>query len=172
VDKRPENYPHFFFEWGAEILNPNSEFTGFSPVPVNTNVAHTGLIFSPQIFFFAVYDTSAYGCFSIDSIQIMTRQLTGNPNDDFVKIPGAFTPHNNDGINDVFMRNVDEITILNRWGVVLYEATGQKAREGWDGRNMKTNRVVDKGDYFYIITIYDPNDKTIKSTKTGVVTVL
>jgi gliding motility-associated-like protein len=172
VERRPAGYPHFLFEWdAAEISDSASEFAGFSPEPGDTNVAFTGLIFSPQMFYFAVHDTTAYGCFSMDSVLIGVRQLTGNKND-FVEIPGAFTPHNQDGINDIFMKNVDEITIFNRWGVVIFEAKGPEAQKGWDGRYPKTGRMVDKGDYFYIITIYEHNDKTKKSTKTGVVTVI
>jgi hypothetical protein len=79
------------------------------------------------------------------------------------------------------MRGVDEITILNRWGVIIYQATGPKAQEGWNGRDSRSNRVVDRGDYFYIITIHenittiegDQNINSVKKhTKTGVVTVL
>jgi gliding motility-associated-like protein len=172
VDGRPTNYPHLIFGWDAVEFS-DSEFAGFSPEPTNTDhIAFTGLIFSPQMFYFMAEDTSAYGCFSLDSVQVGIRQLTGTPKDDFAKVPQAFTPHNQDGINDVFMQNVDEITILNRWGAVIFEATGAKARAGWDGRNPKTGRMVDRGDYFFIITIYENNDNTKKHTKTGVVTVL
>jgi hypothetical protein len=174
VEGREEGFEHYVFRWlTPEDLNdyPNPhEFAGYVPNRTDTLVAHSGLIFYPQWFFFSADDTRADGCFTVDGVQIDIRQLIQKPSD-FGVVPGAFSPTNNDGINDFFMEGVDEITILNRWGIVIYEAIGERAKQGWDGRDQRTNRIVDRGDYFYIITIYDNNDNTKRSTKTGVVTV-
>ncbi|MFQ3579229.1 MAG: gliding motility-associated C-terminal domain-containing protein [Bacteroidales bacterium] len=59
------------------------------------------------------------------------------------EIINAFTP-NNDGINDIFMPDVD-LTIFNRWGQILY--TGFT---GWDGTY--NGKQVSAGTYFYSIT--------------------
>jgi hypothetical protein len=180
VEGRPVDYPFFFYEWLTEEdiygfnPDPNFQFAGFSPIPIDTNVALTGLVFSPQTFYFVVQDIASDGCSDTNRIQIWLREPIRDPKVDFGRIPGAFTPRNNDGINDRFMEGVNEITILNRWGAVIYQATGPKAQEGWDGRDSRSNRIVDKGDYFYIITICytDKDNEITKHSKTGVVTVL
>ncbi|MCL2027354.1 MAG: gliding motility-associated C-terminal domain-containing protein, partial [Bacteroidales bacterium] len=164
-----EEYTSLIFQWGNEA---ELDQAGFTPDSTHLQYAFSGLIFTPQTYFFAVMDTDAYGCFDLDSVRVEIRELVGDPKFDFGEIPGAFTPHNNDGINDVFMENVDEITILNRWGAIIYEAKGDRAKNGWNGRNPRTGRMVDKGDYFYIITIYDIENNNKPHTKTGVVTVL
>ncbi len=66
------------------------------------------------------------------------------------EIPNAFTP-DNDGINDVFMKNVD-LKILNRWGQILYEG-----KDGWNG--YYKGELVSPGTYFYIILIEDYKGK-------------
>jgi hypothetical protein len=175
VDGRSENFAHYVYEWltfedlyGFDPDKP-FEYAGYVPNRIDTAVAYSGLIFHSQPFYFAVEDTSTYGCLSMDSIYIKVFTPTGSTSVDFGRVPGAFSPSNNDGTNDVFMKEVDEITILNRWGVTIYES---KNKQGWDGRDSKSKRMVDPGDYFYIITIYENNDSTKKHTKTGVVTVL
>ena len=53
-------------------------------------------------------------------------------------VPKAFTPGNNDGLNDIFMpvanEHVDgfDFKIFNRWGTLIYSTKTQG--EGWDGR--------------------------------------
>ena len=179
---RPANFPHFEYRWWGDFesylrtgdtLRDRETFSGT-------------VFFDEQLFFFEIRDTSAYGCVSMDSIYIHIQELTGSSLDDenvFGDVPNAFTPHNQDGVNDIFMPGVDRITILNRWGVVIYHATHpptpgtRSARDGWDGREARTNRMVDRGDYFFIIEIHrpnvtNPNEPPYKHTKTGVVTVL
>ncbi|MBU1719505.1 MAG: PKD domain-containing protein, partial [Bacteroidetes bacterium] len=64
-------------------------------------------------------------------------------------IPNAFTP-NGDGINDVFLDGF-QLTILNRWGQVLYEGT-----DGWDGTY--NGQAVSKGTYFFIVLLDEVQD--------------
>ena len=62
-------------------------------------------------------------------------------------IPNAFTPHNVDGKNDIFVKGLN-LTIFNRWGQKLYEGT-----EGWNGK-YNGNRVS-SGTYYYVIKLSD-----------------
>lgn len=69
-------------------------------------------------------------------------------------IPNVFTP-NNDGVNDYFIpNNINSgcytITILNRWGNVIYQ--GAKTHSFWDGASQNGERVSE-GVYFYIIEV-------------------
>ena len=66
-----------------------------------------------------------------------------------VSIPNVFTP-NGDGINDVFLSNTPNVTIiiLNRWGQQLYSGS-----DGWDGTS--NGKEMSAGTYFYIITLPD-----------------
>lgn len=67
-----------------------------------------------------------------------------------VVAPNVFTP-NADGDNDVFTlktTNVSEVelTILNRWGNVMYESTGPNP--AWDGKSASGAEAAE-GTYFY-----------------------
>lgn len=85
-----------------------------------------------------------------------------------IEIPNVFTP-NNDGVNDIF-RTSDEglvdkkITILNRWGNVVFEGSGS---EGWDGTSQNGKACVE-GVYFVKVT-YTNLLNNERETKTGYV---
>lgn len=87
------------------------------------------------------------GCNSLTDLQVVK----------VVDFPNAFTP-NNDGTNDVYLKNYD-LVIMNRWGQQLY-----KGHDGWDGTFNGTK--VSPGTYFYIVTLKDITDRenTIKGT--------
>ena len=74
------------------------------------------------------------------------------------KIPNIFTP-NNDGINDYFIipksYNSTALTILNRWGNMVYEWTDGEQK--WNG-NDQSDKPVSEGIYFYLIEILDCNN--------------
>lgn len=70
-------------------------------------------------------------------------------------IPNIFTPHNEDGFNDVFMifgnndkiKQINTFRIFDRWGELVYEANNFLANDpsnGWDGffRNERLNPGV------------------------------
>ncbi len=66
-------------------------------------------------------------------------------------LPNAFSP-NGDGVNDIFLgkgktQNIIsfEMVIYNRWGEVIFQT--QNPVQGWDGRDIKTNRLVPQGVY-------------------------
>ena len=58
----------------------------------------------------------------------------------------AFTP-NGDGINELFLNGLD-ITIVNRWGMVLFEG-----KNGWNGQH--NGKDLPDGTYFYIIKLHN-----------------
>lgn len=71
-------------------------------------------------------------------------------------IPNVFTP-NGDNINDLFFPNDIKagcytITILNRWGNIMFQ--GDKEGWCWDGNSQNGKRVCE-GVYFYIIEVED-----------------
>ncbi|MDR1199133.1 MAG: M12 family metallo-peptidase [Prevotellaceae bacterium] len=69
-------------------------------------------------------------------------------------LPNAFTPHNQDRINDIFGENY-ELHIFNRWGILLYEGN-----TGWDGKYK--GKIVSPGVYYYIAK--DSNGNEYKGT--------
>jgi gliding motility-associated-like protein len=67
-----------------------------------------------------------------------------------VFVPNVFTP-NGDGENDLFVLTTTnatniELTILNRWGNVMYEASG--LNPAWDGKTADGNNA-NEGTYFH-----------------------
>ena len=71
-------------------------------------------------------------------------------------IPNAFTPSDDNGLNDVFMpvtnghvNNLD-FRIYNRWGVLIYQTNS--LNQGWDGRVL--GRIVECDVYVYKVA-YD-----------------
>lgn len=72
--------------------------------------------------------------------------------DSYLKCPNAFSPGNDDGVNDewrVSYRSLlsYECHIFNRWGTELFKSTNPG--EGWDGK--KGGKTVPTGVYFYVI---------------------
>jgi gliding motility-associated-like protein len=76
-------------------------------------------------------------------------------------VPNVFTP-NGDGINDVFMPNL-ELEIFDRNGLVLYSGN-----TGWDGNY--NGRSADPDTYFYILYYSDRN--AMQHSKKGYVTLV
>ena len=76
-------------------------------------------------------------------------------------IPNVFSP-NGDGINDIFMPQID-LQVFDRSGIVLY-----KGNAGWDGTY--NGRLVDPDTYFYLIRYTDRNQQG--QTKKGYITLV
>lgn len=80
---------------------------------------------------------------------------------DEIQVPNVFTP-NGDGVNDTFSfpahtaQNV-EITILNRWGNVVFK--GNDPASGWDGKSNGQNSP--DGVYYYLVRVKTA-DGTVK----------
>jgi gliding motility-associated-like protein len=82
-----------------------------------------------------------------------------------VLIPNVFSP-NNDLINDKFCLETNgisdlKITIMNRWGQILFEGD---ENQFWDGKHNNIDCV--EGVYFYICT-YKNEQLNISEQKTG-----
>ncbi|MCD4773890.1 MAG: gliding motility-associated C-terminal domain-containing protein [Bacteroidales bacterium] len=76
------------------------------------------------------------------------------------RLPNVFTP-NGDGHNDYFVPFPESIaavenvamSILNRWGVVVYQTTDPQIK--WDGKNHKSNQNCSQGVYFYVCDVFE-----------------
>jgi gliding motility-associated-like protein len=94
-------------------------------------------------------DTGTVKVFVRDSIDCL----------DPVLLPNAFTP-NNDGYNDFFeIKGIqdfldNEITIFNRWGLVVYNT--ENYFNTWDGRDNNGNMLSD-GTYFAVLKLRSIN---------------
>ena len=76
------------------------------------------------------------------------------------ELPNVFTP-NGDELNKYFMANnrnnaVKQINlkVFNRWGELVYETTDPNFQ--WDGKIMKTKKLVSPGIYYYLCDVYEP----------------
>lgn len=69
-----------------------------------------------------------------------------------LEIPNAFSPHNEDGVNDLWKVSYKSLVsyechIFNRWGQQLFSSTDPS--EGWDGKT--GSKFVPAGVYYYVI---------------------
>jgi hypothetical protein len=80
------------------------------------------------------------GCFASALIQLVVDRRPA------IYVPNAFSPYNNDGINDRFMvfarsdavAKVNSLLVFNRWGETIYEVYNFPPNDpqyGWDGRH-------------------------------------
>ncbi len=90
--------------------------------------------------------------------------ITIQPGSFEVEIPKLITP-NGDGVNDTWeIRNLqrassNSVTVFDRWGSVIYQASGyNNDTVVWSGQN-KNNSLVPTGTYFYIIEATTGNEK-------------
>ncbi|MEW5845412.1 MAG: gliding motility-associated C-terminal domain-containing protein [Bacteroidota bacterium] len=87
------------------------------------------------------------GC--TDSIRLYTKVV------DDLAFGNVFSP-NGDGINDVWRVPKSylfpdlSIEIFNRWGSLVWSATGDKAAKGWDGKS-NNGKELPIGTYYYVI---------------------
>lgn len=134
----------YFIQGQGDLLTPNSPFSEIEDIAAGINKV--------------VYRLSHPVCgFEHDTITITVNTCSG---DQFV-FPTVITP-NFDGKNDLFI--VDnlhalypkcEVTIVNRWGTIVYESVGYK--DPWNGTYKEKDLPM--GTYFYRIVLND-NDKT------------
>lgn len=94
-----------------------------------------------------------------DTIFVVASQngCTSEPDSIIIEIkeiPNAFTPLNDDEVNDLFLKGLD-ITVFNRWGQKIYSGT-----DGWDGKF--NGNLVSKGTYYFIIKMPDINNNIIE----------
>ncbi len=115
-----------------------------------------------------VYAVTEVGC--TDSLKLYAR-LVNN-----LYFGNVFSP-NDDGLNDRWVVPKDylfpdlEIKIYNRWGSLVWSASGTKAAEGWDGKTSGGNDLP-VGTYYYVVTFNAKSkDKNWKPI-TGSVTIV
>ncbi len=103
---------------------------------------------------FSVTVTNEEGCSSgQDSIQVRVFPMCAAAN---IQFPNAFTP-NNDNISDKFgaaipqehLELIKKMTIYNRWGNIVFEASGNRAC--WDGTYKDKPQPSDV--YIYVIIV-------------------
>ncbi|MDQ3046626.1 MAG: PKD domain-containing protein, partial [Bacteroidota bacterium] len=98
--------------------------------------------------------TNSFGCSDtmIHFVEIVPEYVFYAPN--------AFTPNNNDGINDLFMPvgtgiNVKEfeMTIYDRWGLQIFKTTD--VNKGWDGRANGGSKLAQQDVYVWKVITKD-----------------
>ena len=70
--------------------------------------------------------------------------------------PTAFTPYNNNGLNETFAKGLP-LAVFNRFGIQIYEG-----QDGWDGvmnMNMGKDELAVPGVYYYAVQLPDGNVK-------------
>lgn len=82
-----------------------------------------------------------------------------------VEAPNVFTP-NGDGLNDYFLLSTEnatsiELTILNRWGNVLFTKESSLVNPAWDGKS-STGSLAEEGVYFYKYLIKGYNNQEVE----------
>ncbi len=143
------------------------EKTGKTELQIENNTSGQTLIRIPQDHFgdyLLLWTVKNNVCpVQSDSVHVIFSNIRGY---------NGFSP-NGDGLNDIFwvegMENLEsfEITIMNRWGEVVYhysnQENGSSEWSGWDGKHYKTGKDVPEGIYYYIIKangrIYNKNGK-------------
>lgn len=95
-----------------------------------------------------LYDTTyvdRHGCDSLVVLHLFVK------NDDDIDIPTAFTPHDGNGVNDIFMDGY-EIFVYDRYGLLVCHS-----QSGWDGTYRGT--MADAGVYLYTIRFKTGKEK-------------
>jgi gliding motility-associated-like protein len=117
----------------------------FTSVPIFTSDA------------FEAFVSDQYGCAVVRVADVSPCVF-----DDEVFIPESFSP-NGDGTNEQFLipgiegYPSNSISIFNRWGAKLYEATGyDNTNVVWDGTT--DNGVAPAGTYFYVLELGNGSD--------------
>lgn len=116
---------------------------------------------------------SVAGCYAVTAVD-----SAAIPNESYIvtkicvdncpvyELPNVFTP-NDDHHNDLFMpllpyrfiKDID-ITIYDRWGLVMFETTDPDIL--WDGKNRDTKGVCPDGVYYYVCTVNEIRVEGIK----------
>ena len=139
VDDRQFGYGYWSDSSSAIIADTADPFTLVSNLNYGVN------IFNWIVVNGTCRDTGTVNVFVRDSIDCL----------DPVLLPNAFTP-NNDGYNDFFeIKGIqdfldNEITIFNRWGLVVYNT--ENYFNTWDGRDNNGNMLSD-GTYFAVLKL-------------------
>jgi gliding motility-associated-like protein len=85
-----------------------------------------------------------------DSLLTLNLLVVGD--EDVVDVPTAFTPQNQNGVNDVFMKGY-EIYIYDRYGLLVCHSN-----DGWDGTYR--GEIADAGVYIYKLIFKSGKEKS------------
>jgi gliding motility-associated-like protein len=98
------------------------------------------------IFMVSLTVENSFGCTDTDTVEVEVAQI--------IVIPDVFTP-DDDGFNDNFFIDnfgviAYELTIYNRWGIVMhYDNSGEIF---WDGRT-PSGTEAEAGTYYYVLLV-------------------
>ena len=105
---------------------------------------------------------NSYGCYDMDTIQVMVFQTLPN-----IFVPNAFVPgsvNNELRPKAVGISSIDYFRVFNRWGQVVFET--KELNKGWDGR---MNGVIQSnGTYVWMISGTDYTGKKVVKKGTAV----
>ncbi len=119
---------------------------------------------------YCVTVTDEEGCTAEDCLEIVVLDPACDETDIF--IPNAFSPHDNNNVNDIFRPRgkyleTVEIIIYDRWGKQLFEGKGDPDTN-WDGTHKGTYLGPDA--YVFVVKVVCQNQKIYE--KAGNVTII
>jgi large repetitive protein len=135
------------------VLQPTGTFVSYV---WQDNTTNTTMI-AGTTGFYSVMVTDSNGCSYTDSIYVTVIECDPQAGN-------VFTP-NGDGQNDKFgffgFNQEVRCEIYNRWGELVYEWNDPEG--WWDGTNMRSNRPVSDGVYYYVahVVSYDAKPSTV-----------
>jgi gliding motility-associated-like protein len=114
----------------------------------------------PEVFTtYVLTATDIWGCSNSDDVWVDVNPNTPIPTNETT--PNLFTPEPQDGVNDTWIIPLldhfpdNHVTIYNRWGQVVYEATNYSRTTAWDGGDLPA------GTYFYVLTAADTANQQV-----------
>ncbi|MES2618530.1 MAG: DUF2341 domain-containing protein [Bacteroidota bacterium] len=132
-------------QYADSSIGANSWFWNFSQMGTSTQqnpfLLYTDTVTQPT----TLIVTNQFGC------RDTTTKILFIAPDVIYYMPNAFSPGNDDNINDFFKpkglsyAQSYRLVIFNRWGEILFDS--RNPQEGWDGKY--ENELVEQGVYFY-----------------------
>jgi gliding motility-associated-like protein len=152
-----------------QSINANSFYWQLTPDSSSVLVNPVWNYTDPGTYEVMLIATNQWGC---DDTTYNT--VIVNP-DVALYVPNAFTPIDENGINDMFLPYLSgtdlssfKMEIYNRWGEQIYAT--DDITKGWNGRFKNTGEVVQVD--VYVWKIYYKNDENKSVSKVGHVTIL
>jgi gliding motility-associated-like protein len=140
---------------------PNNTYTwDFGGLDNSTEVSPTYLFVNTGEYLVSLIAVSPNGC-----QDTVIKKITVNP-DVVLYVPNAFTPGNNDGLNDVFQiflppTGVDyssfSLSIYDRWGELVYSTDDVNAY--WNGAKHNSGNLMKQDVYVWKINFQDEKKK-------------
>jgi gliding motility-associated-like protein len=143
----------------SDLLN-NTYTWDFGGLGYSTDISPLFLFTNSGEYFVTLIATSPEGC-----QDTAVKKVTINP-DVVLYVPNAFTPGNNDGLNDVFQiflppTGVDfttfDLKIYDRWGELIYRTND--VNKFWTGARNNSGDILKQDVYVWKITFMDTKKK-------------